>query len=62
MIWRVTWRVGDRVHVEEFVYRYNAREWVHVVRRAWGVEATVTQSWLDELGRLQLRGRDAWQE
>ena len=41
--WLVAWRVGGERHEEEFVYEYNARQWVHVVRWIWGEEAMVTE-------------------
>jgi len=39
--WLVTWRAGGQDYREEFFYRYNAFDWVGVVRRIWGVEALV---------------------
>jgi len=40
--WLVSWRVAGVEWREEFVYRYNALAWVGIVRRIWGVEATVS--------------------
>ena len=39
--WLVSWRVADVEWREKFVYEYNARQWVHVVRLICGVKATV---------------------
>lgn len=41
--WLVIWQVGGEERREEFVYQYNARQWVHVVRWVWGAEATVRE-------------------
>ena len=41
--WLVIWSVAGEARQEEFVYEYNARQWVRFVWLAWGAEATVQE-------------------